>query len=46
MVVIDITLTVFGLETPPLFIEQYIDLGSDEKIKNMMNLIVVLIVYI
>ena len=46
MVVIHITLIVCGVETPPLFIEQYIDLGLDEKIKKMMNLIVVLIVYI
>ena len=36
----------FGVETPPLFLEEYVDLGSNEKYNNMMNLIVGLIVYI
>ena len=35
----------FGVETPPLFLEEYVDVGWREY-NNMMNLIVGLIVYI
>ena len=36
----------FGVETPPLFLEEFVDLGSMKKYNNMMNLILGLIVYI
>ena len=34
----------FGVETPPLFLEEYVDLGSNERIQQYDNLIVGLIV--
>ena len=36
----------FGVETPALFLKDYVDLGSSGEYNNMMNLIVGLIVYI
>ena len=36
----------FGVETSPLFLEEYADLGSNERIQQYDNLIVGLIVYI
>ena len=36
----------FGDETPPLFLEEYVDISCNERIKNMTNLIVGFIFYI
>ena len=36
----------FGVETPTLFLEEYVDLGSNEENNNMMNLIAVHVVFI
>ena len=36
----------FGVETPPLFLEEYIDLGSNERIQQYDESFVGLIVYI